>query len=493
MNSRRVSDLRSYLDVLEAEGELARITVSVDLDQELGAICLRNLRNHGPGLLFEKPGGTDIPVAADLLASRRRYGLAIGADPEQLADEWSRRVATLRPPVLVERGACQEVVLMGSDADLTRLPVPTWNADDGGPFLTLSCHVTRDPTTGIRNVGLYRNQVHDRDTLGILAAPYTHLMLQQRHTPNEPFPVALVLGADPTVLMAAASPVPFETDELAVAGALREAPLEVVRCVSIPLEVPASAEIVIEGELLPGALRDEGPFGEFTGYYGGPIAPRPIIRVKAITHRQNPILQATYEGRPPHESSVLTGVPREAELKRQVALPGIKRIHVTEPGGGAFHVVVAVEKLYEGYGKMVGLAMLGTHPGRFLKQVIVVDEDVDPFDPLAVEWAIATRVQAGRDVEIIREVAGVILDPSLPRAEQHRDARTSKWIIDATRYDARSYPAVCLPSSEAMTKVEKDWDDYGVRLQGRPAESHHTPNGVELNVPRNGAEEGPRM
>jgi UbiD family decarboxylase len=464
-----VRDLRTFLDALEAAGELARITVPVALDQEIGAVCYRNLTHFGPGLLFERPGNSDIPLAVDLLASRRRYALALGTEPELLAAEWNRRVAQLRPPVLVVRAACQEIVHLGRDVDLTRLPAPIWNDLDGGPYLTLSCHVTKDPKTGARNVGVYRNQVHDRDRLGLLASPYTHLGLQRRHIPNEPFPVALVIGADPVVLMTATSPVPFGTDELAVAGALREAPLEVVPCVSVPLEVPASAEIVIEGQLLPDDVMDEGPFGEFTGYYGGPTEPRQVIRVTAITHRDRPILQQTYEGRPPHESAILTGVPREAELMRQIALPGIKRVHVTAPGGGALHAVVAIEKLYEGYGKAIGMAVLGTHPGRFIKQVIVVEDDVDPFDPLAVEWAIATRVQPHRDIEIITDVTGIILDPSLPRAEQSVHARTSKTIIDATRYDAKSYPALCIPRPDVQERVDRDWARYGLPGPERPS------------------------
>ena len=157
--------------------------------------------------------------------------------------------------------------------------------------------MTKDPVTKTRNVGLYRNQVHDRQTLGILAAPYTHLNLQRNKAPNEPFPVALVLGPDPTVVMTAPAPIPFGTDELAIAGALRGKPLELVPCKTIPLEVPASAEIIIEGEILPGELREEGPFGEFTGHYGGHKAPRPVIRVKAITHRD----RSDSPGRPTKE------------------------------------------------------------------------------------------------------------------------------------------------------------------------------------------------
>jgi 2,5-furandicarboxylate decarboxylase 1 len=462
VESGRIIDLRSYLDVLEEAGELARIKVAVKLNQEIGAICLRNLRNTGPGLVFEQPGDSEIPLAVDLLASRRRYALALAVEAEQLAAEWNRRTSQPLPPVIVERGECQQNISVGKEVDLTKLPVPIWNELDGGPYLTLSCHITKDPVTHVRNVGLYRNQVHDQQTLGILAAPYTHLNLQRNKIPGEPFPVALVLGPDPTVIMTAPAPLPFGTDELAVAGALRGKPLEVVRCKTIPLEVPASAEIVIEGEILPDELREEGPFGEFTGHYGGHRAPRPVIRVKAITHRDDPILQATYEGTQPNESGFLTGVPREAELMRQITLPGIKKIHVSAPAGGALHAVVAVEKPYEGFGKYVGLAVLGSVAGRYVKRVIIVDADIDPFDPIQVEWAIATRVQPNRDIEILKELTGIILDPSLPKAEQLGPSRTSKMIIDATRYDGKNFPPICSPSAEAMAKVEQNWARYGI-------------------------------
>jgi UbiD family decarboxylase len=459
-----MQDLRSFLQLLEDEGELARITSPVALDQEIGAVCLRNLRTSGPGLLFECPEGKDVPLAVDLLASRRRYALALGVAPEQLAAEWNRRTKDLLPPVMVESGVCQQNVLVGDQVDLTQLPVPVWNALDGGPYLTLGCHISKDPDSQIRNVGIYRNQIHDRHTLGILVEPYGHLRHQWSKRPNEPFPVAIVLGADPVVPMAAVAPVPYGRDELAVAGALRGKPIELVGCVTIPLEVPTSAEIVIEGEILLDDLRDEGPFGEFTGYYGGHRAARPIIRVKAITHRDRPILHAVYEGTPPSGSAIIVAVPREAELLRQIPLPGVKRAHMTRGGGGALHAVLSVDKPYEGFGKYVGLAVLGTTAGRSVKQVIVVDDDIDPADPIQVEWAIATRVQPHRDIEILSELPGIILDPSLPRGDHSRPPLTSKMIIDATRYDAKDFASVCLPSADAMAKVVRDWSRYGIVL-----------------------------
>jgi UbiD family decarboxylase len=456
-----IDDLRSYLVVLEEAGELARVRVPVNLNQEIGAICLRNLRAGGPGLLFEEPEARDISLAIDLLASRRRYALALGVEPDALASAWNQRASKALPPVMVKRGSCQQHVRIDGEVDLTRLPVPIWNELDGGPYLTLSCHITKDPITQARNVGVYRNQLFDRNTLGILVEPYGHLRLQWLKKPHEAFPVAIVLGADPVVPMVATAPIPYGRDELAVAGALRGKPMEMVPCVTVPLEVPASAEIVLEGEILPDVLREEGPFGEFTGYYGGHRARRPVIRVKAITHRERPILHAVYEGQPPSGSATLVAVPREAELMRQIALPGIKGVHMTR-GGGAFHAVIAVEKPYEGFGKYVGLAVLGTTAGRSIKQAIIVDDDIDPADPVQVEWAVATRVQPQRDVEILSELPGIILDPSLPRGEDGKPVLTSKMIVDATRYDAKSFPPVCSPSAEAMAKVEQHWAHYGI-------------------------------
>ncbi len=467
MSALQITDLRSYLEALEQAGELSRVRVPVSLDQEIGAICLRNLRESGPGLLFERPGDGNLPLAVDLMASRQRYAIALGVKADELAEVWNRRTATPLAPIVVEQGACQQNVVTGKDVDLSVLPAPIWNELDGGPYLTLSCHVTKDPVTRTRNVGLYRNQVHDRQTLGILAAPYTHLNLQRNKAPNEPFPVALVLGPDPTVVMTAPAPLPFGTDELAIAGALRGKPLELVPCKTIPLEVPATAQIVIEGQIDPHELRDEGPFGEFTGHYGGHRAPRPVIHVNAITYQDNPILQASYEGMQPNESGFLTAVPREAEIIRQVALPGIKKVNVTVPAGGALHAVVAVEKPYEGFGKYIGLAVLGTVAGRYIKRVIVVDADIDPFDPVQVEWAVATRVQASRDIDILKQLTGIVLDPSLPREEQWTTSRTSKMIIDATRYDAKNFPPVCAPASETMAQVAREWKRYGIALDGR--------------------------
>jgi UbiD family decarboxylase len=454
--------LREFIQLLETEGELARVRVPVNLDQELGAVCVKSLRGRGPALLFERPGGNDIPIFINALATRKRYALAMQCKLDEVHREWNRRVSQPLPPITVGAGPCQEVVLEGNDIDILELPAPTLNSLDGGAYLTLCCHHTQDPVTGIRNVGIYRNQVHDRHTLGILSGPYTNFMLQHRKAPAEPFPIAIAIGVDPRLVMAASCPFPFGIDELAMAGALRGKPFEVLQCKTVPLQVPADAEVVLEGYLRPEEKRDEGPFGEFTGHYGGLKMPRPTIEITALTRRKDPILHLAYQGAPPHETDVLTAVGKESEILRNITLPGVKAVHLTEGGCGVFHVVVAIEKLYEGYGKMVGLAVFGSPSGRHIKQVTVVDQDIDPFDPSAVEWAVATRVQPHRDVEIMSGLTGIFLDPSLPKEEQEGPARTSKILIDATRYDAKAFPPVCLPAREMMAKVEKEWEQYGI-------------------------------
>src|SRR3989475_3076169 len=456
------SGLREFIELLEKEGELARVRVPVDLDQELGAVCVTSLRGRGPALLFEHPGGKDLPLFTSAWAWRKCYALGMHCENQEVHGEWNRRVSQPLPPVTVESGPCQEVVLEGDDINILELPAPRLNSLDGGAFLTLCCHHTRDPVAGFRNVGIYRNQVHGSRTLGILSGPYTNFMLQYRKAPAEPFPIAIAIGVDPRLVMAASCPFPFGVDELAMAGAIRGKPFDVVNCKTVPLQVPADAELVLEGFLKPDEKQEEGPFGEFTGHYGGLKMPRPTIHLTALTRRKNPILHLAYQGAPPHETDVLTAVGKESEILRNITLAGVKAGHPTEGGCGVFHVGVGIDQLYEGYGKMVGLAGFGSPGGRDIKEGTGGDEEVDPFNPAAVEWAVATRVQPHRDIEIMSGLTGIFLDPSLPKEEQEGPARTSKILIDATRYDAKNFAPVCLPARDVMAKVDKDWERYGI-------------------------------
>ncbi len=459
-------DLRQWLDKLEQEGEVTRVKIPVDINYELGAICRKVLDHRGPVLLFENLPGYEIPIAVNMLASRRRYALALETTPEEIHAEWARRTVEPVEPVIVDKGPCQENVYIGDEVDLSKFPIPLWNELDGGPYITIPTHISKDPDTGVRNAGMYRTQVHDKNLVGLMAAPYRHLInhMNKAHSRGEALPVAIVNGVEPTITIATVSPFPFGMDELTMASALRGKPVELVRCKTIPLEVPATAEVVLEGEIRPGDMREEGPFGEFTGYYGARLK-RPVIRIKALTHRDNPVWAATYEGRPFQETNPLMGIACEAEILRQVKLPGIKKLLVTDGGCGYFNAIISVKKEFEGYGKMVGMAALGTWASRSIKNLIIVDEDIDPSDWTQVEWALATRLQPHRDVEILTEMTGVMLDPSLPLQEKVTgSSRTSKMIIDATKYDAKDFEIACMPKPDVMERVEREWEKYGIKL-----------------------------
>ncbi len=453
-------DLREFLVKLEEEGELARVKVPVNPEYEIGAICRRVLDKWGPALFFENPH-SKIPLAVNIVATRRRYAMALETTPEALHQEWIERTKVALEPIIVKDGPCKENILKGDDVDLFKFPIPIWNEMDGGPYITFPCHISRDPETGIGNAAMYRTQVFDRNTVGILAAPYRHIHLHGKKL-SGPLPVAIALGLDPAIHIASVASFPYGVDELAMAGSLRREPVKLVKCETVPLEVPADAEIILEGELRYDEEREEGYFGEFTGYYGL-RKKRPTIKIKAITHRNNPIYLASYEGKPPQETNYLMGIPTEAEILRLVPLPGIKKVHVTDGGCGAFNAIVSIDKPFEGYGKMIAMAVMGTWGARFIKNLIIVDSDIDPFNMTEVEWALATRVQPDRDVEIIKAVTGVILDPSLSEHERLTGhSRTSKMIIDATKYDADTYEIPCKPKQEVMEEVVKNWSKYGL-------------------------------
>lgn len=460
-------DLREFLDRLEREGEVLRVEKEVDLVYEVGAVCRLALDRGGvegnKALYFARPKGYSTPLVVNLLSTRRRYCLALECNPDEVHNEWIRRTQAPIEPRIVKDGPCKQVVHVGQDVDLFQLPIPLWNDRDGGRYITFPCHISKDPETGERNAGMYRATVHDGKTLGILAAPYRHIRhhFDKAHAQGRALPVAVVVGLDPAIYAATVAPFPPGVDELAMAGALRGEPVEMVRCETIPLEVPASAEVVIEGEIPPGVLRDEGPFGEFTGYYGE-RAPRPVIQVKAITHRRDLILQESYEGLPHHETCVVSGISNEAELIRQCPLPGIKKVHFTSGGGGYLHVVVSVKKLYDGYGKMVGLSVLGTTAGRTVKFVTVVDDDIDPNDLAQVDWAVTTRTRVDRDIEIIKDLSANVLDPTMTSSEKRGGSRTDKMVIDATKPLLEPLQPECRPKQDVLEEVIRNRAKYGI-------------------------------
>lgn len=460
-------DLREFIDKIDAEGELSRVKVEVDLNYEVGAICSRNYDLGGldrsKALLFENPKGYKVPLAVNLLGTSKRYSMALDTTPDKFTEAWVEGTRNPIKPVVVETGPCKENIHLGKDVDVLELPIPIWNEKDGGPYITLPHYISKDPETGQGNVGIYRTQLHDRQTVGIWAATMRHLNMQWRksHAKGESFPLAIAIGVDPTLTLAANASFPHGVDELSMSGGLRKAPLELVRCETVPLEVPATSEWVLEGWVRPNALKTEGPFGEGAGYYGE-VTDLEYLEVSAITHRNNPIHQAAYLRRPPSEVLSLKRC-WEAEAFSQCPLPGLLKLSFPEGGCVGAIAIASIKKTFDGQGKMMGMGILGTQAGRPVKIIIVVDEDIDPTNLTDVLWAMSTRFQPERDMEVIKDVTGWALDPSIPKLSQELGTNlVSKLIIDATRTVKEPFPEVISPKKDVMEIVKREWQKYGI-------------------------------
>ncbi|HUJ89756.1 MAG TPA: UbiD family decarboxylase [Syntrophorhabdales bacterium] len=464
------ADLREFIALVEKEREMVRVKTEVDVKYELGAIARRVL-NHGgvernKALFFERLKGYSIPVIAGLLDSRKRYYLATGIPRENFWREFLKKTEHPILPRLVKDGPCKENILKGKNADLSLLPIPTLNEKDGGPYITQATTIIRNPETGVRNVGMYRLMVHDGQSIGILAAEYRQIndFTRKAHAKGEPFPVAITIGQDPAITCSSIVALPPDTDELGLAGAMRGEPVDLVPCETVPLEVPATAEIVIEGEIRPGSAREEGPFGEYTGYYGERMM-RPVITIKAITHRNSPIFQACYQGRPPNCDSVTQILSHEAQIMGRVYPLGLRNIRMCV-GSAMFMAIASVHKDYAGQERNIASAILGTPSGKWIKTLIMIDDDLDPDNWTEVEWALGTRFQPIEDTIIMQGMTGIVLDPSISSREQRANmSRTSKIIIDATKPLHRPYAEEVRPKPDVMEKVIANWDTYGILLE----------------------------
>ena len=464
---RPYADLRHFLADLQEHGELTRVSAEVEADQEIAAICRRAGRSGGgPALWFEHVRGYTMPVVANVWGTRRRYAMMLGVDESRLYRSWTERVDGGGVPTRSVSGApCQEIVLTGDAIDITRLPVPTWNEQDAGAYLTSAVCLSRDPETGSRNSGVYRMLVLGPDRATLCVNPARPVM---RHRAKyaalgRRTPAAIVIGGDPVYSAAAAAPFPDGIDELEMAGALRGAPIEMVPARTIDLEVPATAEIVLEGEITD-ETRSDGPFGEFHGYYGPPMEV-PVFQITALTHRRDPVFQGVDLGVPPTEYQVFGNLPFEFELRRQVGLASMMTGFALVDGGSRFVAIVRIRKEHRGQGREVGAAVLNTPKAEAIRLVIVVDDDIDIDDPQMVYWALGTRVDPARDVEILHDMPGNRLDPLMDPAERSsKRFRVAKMIVDATRPDVRELPDACAPSAAALELVERRWSEYGITL-----------------------------
>jgi 2,5-furandicarboxylate decarboxylase 1 len=472
------TDMRTWLGYLEQRGLLKRIAKEVDRDWEIAAfsreVFLRYDKDKRPGLLFENVKGSRIPVAAGVVGgSREIYAAALGVPPERMTEsvgkKWAEAISNRVPTVMVDRGPVQENVLTGDQADLSMFPHPFWtHGHDPGYFLTAPCVITRHPVTRQRNMGCYRCQIRERAKTGIhMSGSYRHIYdhIKANEALGQPTPVAIVIGADPTIPLAAVTGIPKGIDELEVAGALKGEPVQMVKCLTVDLEVPALAEIVIEGVIPPGYLEPEGPFGEYSGYMG-PAGMAPVVEIKAITHRNDPIYHAYISQMPPSESSLMRSFGRESAIYshlRDTLLLPVKDVHVTESGGAASYMIISVEHPYPGqFWQFVwGAWSLDPSLGKF---TIVVDGDIDIRDPFQVEWAMSWRVRPEKDIHVVPDTVPVPLDPALAPADvpkgDPRRALSSKVVIDATMHQV--FPPPSLPPAEHMERVRAMWREYGM-------------------------------
>jgi 2,5-furandicarboxylate decarboxylase 1 len=424
-------DLRSFVAAYEraAPGEVVRVGEPVSLDFDVMALVLEyERRRRFPILLLEQVRGSDIPIVCNVVASRRALAFALGVPEAGLAAEYARRIKAPIKPVVLADAPFRRVVLTGPALDLGRLPVPTYFPGDAGRYLTAGLLVARDPDTGVETEGYHRFQVKGRDRMGVSLHSRRRMFEYQRRAEarKEPLSCAIVLGVHPLVSMGSLAYPPADVGKFSVVGGLFGQPLEVAPCTSIDLHVPAAAEIVIEGEIPPGVREPEGPFGEFTGYFSRRSTEHVFV-AKAIAMRERPWFQSIGSGRAGDHITTL-GLIREAEIHNALSrvIPNVTGVHVPLSGTSSFTAYVAIKQGRPGEARHVIPIVLGVD--HYLKLVIVVDDDIDVFDESDVLWAVATRMQADRDLVVIGGSLGALLDPSA-------DDRgvTAKLGIDATR------------------------------------------------------------
>jgi 4-hydroxy-3-polyprenylbenzoate decarboxylase len=476
-----VSDLREWIALLDREGELARVGAEVDPDLEITEIADRTVKSGGPALLFERVKGSKHPLLINQFGSERRMCLAFGVDslddiaarlesvlelqpPQGLVDK-VRSLGKLKSiadsmPKEVSKGPCQEVVLTGDDVDLDALPIMRCWPSDPAPFITLPAVITRDPATGVRNVGMYRMQKIDRRSTFMHWQIHKDGRADFLAAPDGTIPVAVAIGLDPVTAYAASAPLPKHVGELMVAGFLKGSPVELVRCKTVDLHVPANAEIVLEGTVSRDDVGLEGPFGDHTGYYT-PAEEFPVFRITAVTMRRNAIYPSIVVGVPPAEDQWL------AKATERIFLPAI-RMTVPEivdydlPTAGAFHncVIVSIRKRFPGHARKVMYAVWGLGLLSLSKSVVVVDEGVDVHDYEQVFFHVCANVDPARDV--------VLTDGPLDQLDHAPvlQAFGGKLGIDATAKGpsegARPWPEPIRMSDEVKGLVDGRWAEYGI-------------------------------
>ena len=486
-------DLREWIDKLEAEGELKRIKAEVNWDKEIGAITRRVLNEKGPALLFENIKDHKTTRCTKLftngVGSYSRVAMALGlpkdTHPRNITRHFKEKFGQPVKPVIVEKGPVKENILRGSDINLFEFPVPKWHHLDGGRYIDTCCSViTKDSNTGEMNAGTYRGMIAAKDKIPVLLASTQHWghHFAKYKDMGKPMPIAVVYGWDPTLFFLSSTPV-RKGSEYELTGSLRGEPVELVKCETNDLVVPAWAEIVVEGTISPDptTFEMEGPFGEYPGYYGGMRSPKPTIKVECITHRNDPIFRGTLVGSSPgkpDESSYFAASFASVawETMESVGVPGILDVWFS-PIVASTNLRVRIKKMYRGHAKQVANALWGAGLANYTaKHVIVVDDDIDIHDDAAVDWAIAYRVNAAMDdIIFFPGTFGSMLDPSVPLDKRdvtkYGQGKWTRVLIDATKnwelerqeqYGGDIYPPLATditPEEEEL--IAKRWKEYG--------------------------------
>jgi len=421
-------ELREFLRVLKDEGDLLSIAEEVSTEYEIVALTRQASDADGPALLFQNVRGSRFPVLSGLFGAERRVAKALDVHPDELFKTYLEREGRRIEPEVLDSAPCREMVWTGADVDLGRLPILRHYEKDAGPYITAGLQVAKDPASGCRNVSIHRMLPLGKDRLTVFAPPGRHLrtIIERNEERGRGTPIATAIACSPAAQIGSQARAPFGTDEFAVAGGLAGGPIRLARCATIDVEVPADSEMVIEGVTIPGERADDGPFGEYPGTYSD-IKPAPVLKVMAITFRKGGIYQNTLTGMAMTENHFMMRPAATALAWREASriTPEIKAINVTAGGTCRHHIVVSLKKRHAAEARNVGLTLLACGLGA--KYVVVVDHDIDVFDPLQVEWAMNIRMQADRDVVIIPNLYSPTLDPSAP------ESRTSaKMLIDAT-------------------------------------------------------------
>jgi 4-hydroxy-3-polyprenylbenzoate decarboxylase len=483
-------DLHDFVDRLERQGELKRLSAAVDPALEITEICDRVLRAGGPALLFEHPKGHRVPVLANLFGTVRRVALGLGQDNIQALRAVGHLLAALKQPqpptgwkdaldklplfkqvlhmapTVRSSGPCQDIVQEGSDVDLSALPIQTCWPGDAAPLITWGLTVTRGPYKQRQNLGIYRQQVIDRNKVIMRWLPHRGGALDfQDHcaqSPGEPFPVSVVIGADPATILAAVTPIPDSLSEYQFAGLLRGAKTELVRSLGHDLQVPARADFILEGYLRPGETAPEGPFGDHTGYYNE-IAPFPVFTITRITRRADAFYHSTTTGRPPDEPAILGAALNEVFVPLlQQQYPEIVDFYLPPEGCSYRLALVSIKKQYPGHAKRI-LFGIWSFLRQFLytKCIVVVDDDIDIRDAKSVIWALTTRADPARDITLVEHTPMDYLDFASPVA-----GLGSKLGIDATNKlpgeTTRVWGRPIVRDAAVVARVDALWSTLGL-------------------------------